>query len=408
MTGKEKQLNKWLVLVMLSLILVGAMALPYTGITVLFSSISKELDLSLAEIGTVWGLFPLGIAFSSLLGGMLADRFGFHKVITIDCFVIALTNGLRGISGGLVSLSIFMFLCGSAMGLLFPVTPKVAGLFFPPRQLGLAIGISNSGYSVGSILATALGATFLLPLLGSWRNVLFLYSAICVLLGITWFLLTKDAKPTSSTADTDLAKKEISFRKSLGAVLRVKDIWLLALANLGVIGSFVAVLGYLPVYLENIGIPKSTGDTMTSTLWVAGIFGSTILPIISDKIGARKKILIICAGILTLCMYLISISSQAFLWLIIPLIGIVSQTVIALSLALPIEMEKIGPIYGATGIGLLVIGQQLGGFLMPILGGNLAEINQSWPFIFWAIVSLMALLCVFWVKETGHKQKKLG
>jgi MFS family permease len=76
---------------------------------------------------------------------------------------------------------------------------------------------------------------------------------------------------------------------------------------------------------------------------------------------------------------------------------------ITLSLTIPLEMKGIGPIYGASAVGLVVAGQNIGGFLFPIIGGNLAEINQLWPFVFWATMIFAAAIGLFLMRETSHK-----
>jgi MFS family permease len=76
---------------------------------------------------------------------------------------------------------------------------------------------------------------------------------------------------------------------------------------------------------------------------------------------------------------------------------------ITLSLAIPLEMRGIGPIYGASAVGFVVAGQNIGGFLFPIIGGNLAEINPLWPFAFWATMIFAAAIGLFLMKETSHK-----
>ena len=403
MTDKGKALNKWLILLMANLILAGAVGIPFTAMPVLFSSVSRELQLTLAHIGMIWGALPLGVALFSILGGLFGDRFNLRKVIGIGCFVIALMSGLRGTCGDPVTLIIFMFLCGASLGAVIPSLPKVVGLFFPPRQLGLAIGILNSGFNIGAIFATALGATFILPLVGSWRNVLFFYSAICVILGIIWLSVIREAKPSQATAVTDLTERKAPFLEALAMVIRVKDMRFLIIANLGLAGPFLALMGYVPVYLENAGVLKSTGDTMASTIFVAGIIGSIMLPALSDRIGTRKIVLIVCTAITGISTYLLSISDTVFFWLLIPLIGVAVMGAISLSLAIPLEMRRIGPIYGASAVGFVISSHNVGGFLFPIIGGNLAEINQSWPFVFWAIIFFAATICLFFVGETGRE-----
>ena len=405
MTVKGKAPNKWLVVLMANLVFIGVVGMPFTAMPVLFSSVTRELQLSLAYVGMIWGALPLGMALCSILGGLLGDRFDLRKVIGFGSFVIALASGLRGVSGGPVTLIIFMFLSGAALSIVIPNLPKIVGLFFPPRQRGLAFGMVNSGFNLGSILATALGATFILPLVGSWRNVIFFYSAICVVLGIIWLLVMKKGKSGQAIAGTSTTEREVPFRETLATIVRVKELWLLVITNFGVVGSYIALMGYIPVYLENAGVMKITGDTISSTIFMAGIIGAIALPTLSDRIGTRKLVLITCAAVTGMSTYLLSISGTMLFWLLIPLIGIAAMGFITLSLTMPLEMRGVGPIYGASAVGLVVAGQNVGGFLFPIIGGNLAEINQVWPFIFWAIIIFAAVIGLFLMRETGHKVK---
>jgi len=404
-TVKGKAPNKWLVVLMANLVFIGVVGMPFTAMPVLFSSVTRELQLSLAYVGMIWGALPLGMALCSILGGLLGDRFDLRKVIGFGSFVIALASGLRGVSGGPVTLIIFMFLSGAALSIVIPNLPKIVGLFFPPRQRGLAFGMVNSGFNIGSILATALGATFILPLVGSWRNVIFFYSAICVVLGIIWLLVMKKGKSGQAIAGTSTTEREVPFRETLATIVRVKELWLLVITNFGVVGSYIALMGYIPVYLENAGVMKITGDTISSTIFMAGIIGAIALPTLSDRIGTRKLVLITCAAVTGMSTYLLSISGTMLFWLLIPLIGIAAMGFITLSLTMPLEMRGVGPIYGASAVGLVVAGQNVGGFLFPIIGGNLAEINQVWPFIFWAIIIFAAVIGLFLMRETGHKVK---
>ena len=109
-------------------------------------------------------MLPIGAAAIAVPGGMLGDRLGFVKTIGIGCFAVAAANALRGLAAGLPALTLSMFLCGAAIALVFPNLQRVSGIFFPRRQLGLATGISVSGFAIGGVLTTALSATVVMPL----------------------------------------------------------------------------------------------------------------------------------------------------------------------------------------------------------------------------------------------------
>ena len=402
MIKQRHALNKWSILILNTTVFIGIVGIPFTAIPVLFSSITNELDLTLLQIGVIWGCFSLGMTFGSFLGGLAGDRFKLYKVIGILCFMVALTNGLRALSFDYISLSASMLLCGVAVGAAIPTVNRVPGLYFPPGQLGLAVGITNSGFCIGAMLSTALGATFILPLVGSWRNVLFVYSAVCFILGYAWLaLMTGTQVPRQNSAQKGSNEKPVALHEALGVIFRSRDMWLILIVNIMLMGSFTAIMGYLPTYLANTGLPGNVGDSISSTLFFAGIAGALLIPVISDRIGRRKALIIACAVAMGAGTYLLTISSTVFLWLLVPLIGFAYMGVVALCYTMILEMKGIGPAYGATSLGLAVTSQNIGGFFLPIVGGLLAVRNIAWPFIFWAAAILVAALCLFGVSETG-------
>ncbi|MBN1691761.1 MAG: MFS transporter [Dehalococcoidia bacterium] len=401
MAKEAPALNKWSVLILNTAVFLGIVGIPYTAMPVFFSGIIDELNLTLLQIGVIWGFFFLGMAFGSFLGGLAGDRFGLYKVIGILCFAVALTNGLRALSADYISLTISMSLCGFAIGAAIPNVNRTPGLYFPPDQLGMAVGITSSGFSLGAVLSTALGATFILPLAGSWRNVLFIYSALCAVLGIAWLCLMRGTGPNQNIANTETSEKRVPFHEALGVIFRSKDMWLILIMNVTLMGSFASIVGYLPTYLIDTGLPNNIGDPISSTLFLAGIAGALLIPLISDKIGRRKALISICAVIMGAGTCLLTISNTAFLWLLVPAIGFAYMGVVALCYTIILEMKEIGPAYGATALGLAVTSQNIGGFFLPIIGGSLAVRNIAWPFLFWAAAIFGAAICLFRVKETG-------
>lgn len=401
MAKEALPLNKWSILILNTAVFLGIVGIPYTAMPVLFSGIIDELNLTLLQIGVVWGFFFLGMAFGSFLGGLAGDRFGLYKVIGILCFAVALTNGLRALSADYISLIASMLLCGFAIGAAIPNVNRTPGLYFHTDRLGLAVGITSCGFSLGAVLSTALGATFLLPLAGSWRNVLFIYSAICAVLGIAWLCLLKGAAPLQNTAGTGIADKHTPFSRALRVIFQSRDMWLILIINVTLMGSFASIVGYLPAYLIDTGLPNNIGDPISSTLFLAGIAGSLLIPLISDKIGRRKALIIACAIIMGAGTCLLTISNTAFLWLLVPAIGFAYMGVVALCYTIILEMKEIGPAHRATALGLAVTSQNIGGFFLPIIGGSLAVRNIAWPFLFWAAAIFVAAICLFRVKETG-------
>ncbi|OGO36729.1 MAG: hypothetical protein A2147_01180 [Chloroflexi bacterium RBG_16_57_8] len=385
---------------MVTLVHMLVVGVPWTVMPVLFTATARELDLSLAQIGLLWSMLPVGAAVVALPGGMLGDRLGFVKTISIGCFAVAVTSGLRGMATNLATMTVFMFLCGASVALVFPNLQRIGGVFFPRNQLGLATGISVSGFAVGGVLTTAFSATLVMPLVGSWRNVLFLYSVLGFSVGTVWFLVMRghEASPNPGSVATEAARP--TFRQSVAAVFGMRDAWLLSLGNLGLVGSFISLNGYLPVYLESTGLAKSVGDAMTSTLFLASIAGAIGIPAMADRIGAARAVMIASAIVTSATIALFAAARPALYWVLIPLAGGMTQGIGTLVIAHAVQMKGIGLVYAGTALGLIGGFANLGGFVMPAIGGKLAEVNQTWPFFLWALLSLSGAACFALLKDS--------
>jgi nitrate/nitrite transporter NarK len=262
----------------------------------------------------------------------------------------------------------------------------------------LATGIVISGFAVGGFLTTALSATVVMPLVGSWHNVLYLYSALCAVTGLVWIVVMRGVRPPVTPQSPVAITERPSFRQSLTTVFRVKESWLLSLGNLGIVGAFISVNGYMPTYLENIGLTKSVGDTMTSMLFLASIVGAIGIPALADRIGGTKAVLVTVSFLTTVLVALLTVSNQALFWVLIPLVGCVTQGVGALTISRAVQIKEIGPAFTGTALGLIGGMANVGGFILPLAGGRLAEVNELWPFLLWALAALFGTVCFTLVK----------
>lgn len=396
MSGRS--VNKWLVLALATLVHMFVVGLPWTVMPVLMTAASQEMHLSLGDMGMVWSMLPIGAATVALLGGMIGDRLGFTRAIAIGCFAVAVANGLRGVATNTATLTASMFLTGATVALVFPNVQRLAGVFFPRAQVGLATGISVSGFAVGGVLTTALSATVLMPLVGSWRNVLFVFSGLCVVMGVVWLVVMRGAAPPAIPGREAPADRP-SFGKSMAAVFRVKEVWLLSLGNLGVVGAFISLNGYLPVYLEESGLSKSVGDTMSSMLFAASIVGAIGIPALADRLNASKMVMILSGVFTAVAILLMTASVNALFWVLIPLVGCVTQGVGSLVISHAVRNEEVGAASAGTALGLIGGFANLGGFVLPLAGGRLADLNETWPFILWAATSALGTTCFLLLRK---------
>jgi NNP family nitrate/nitrite transporter-like MFS transporter len=292
-----------------------------------------------------------------------------------------------------------MFLFGLFVAMIPSVAQKTLAVWFPGRQYALAASILNIGWTIGAMIGTMASATVFSPALGGWRNVLLVYGIPPILLSILWQFTIKEPKKT----EISVTKEGMGFRQLLSHVIRVKEIWIIGIIALGLLGTGLGIIGYLPAYLRGLGWSNTASAGAITVFSAAGGLGGLPLVILSNRIGSRTKVLIPAGIIFIVTLAFIPFTSGTMTWVMIITGGIVRGCLSPLLSAMAVEREVIGARYAGTALGLIMTLNMLGGAISPPLGNSLAGINAGFPFLLWAAISVMGLIGFFFIKE-----KRLG
>ena len=393
--GNEESEYRWYILTLASLTHTCSVALPVMCLPVLFREISDELGLSLVEIGTIWGMgFLPGIAMG-MIGGALGDRFGTKQALRVFCVLAGISCASRGFSNGFWALAATNLF----YGFLFPAIPmnvhKTCGIWFSERQLGLANGIVSMGMALGFMVTSVVSATVLSPFLGGWRNVLFFYGAVSMVVGMFWHF-------TDSAPDNDPAIIQTSTSVSIGSTIfrlaPIRNVWLLGIAIFGFGGCAQGMLGYLPLYLREIGWSGVLADNALGTFHGISMVGVIPIALLSDRLGSRKKILIPAAVMMTVGTGLLSLANGILVWVAVMVAGMIRDGFMAVFMTAIIETKGIGAAYAGTGIGLVMIFSGLSSMLSPPIGNSLASLHSGLPFVFWAGLGAMGSVSLLLTK----------
>jgi len=337
--NNSKSYYRWFILALSALTFTFVVAMPTMCMPVLFEEISRDLDLSLVQIGIVWGMVPLAGMFVVLAGGLLGDRFGVKRVLAVSCLLAGLAGALRGLSGDFATLAGTLFLFGLLTATIPPVVHKSCGIWFSGRRLGLANGVVSMGMAVGFTIAAMISATVLSPALGGWRNVLFLYGGISVVIGILW-LLTRSQPEQADSPESEAVS--VPFRQALSRVAGNRGVWLLGLILVGQIGCVQGTLGYLPLYLRAIGWTPVSADGALATFHATSIVGVIPLALLSDRLGSRKTVLFGATLMTALGVGLLSVVGGSPVWLAVVIAGVVRDGFMAVLMTTIIGMEGMG------------------------------------------------------------------
>lgn len=383
---------RWYILILAALTNTLASAVPSMCLPVLFKEISQDLNLNLVEVGLIWGIASLPGILTSLIGGAVGDRFGPKRILAAGCLLVGLVGGLRGLANSFTSLAAAVFLVGFLTPFVGMNVIKTCGIWFSSRQLGLANGVLSMGMALGFVIGSLASASLLSPWLGGWRNVLFFYGAITAALSLPW-LFTRPAPTPASRHNPAVSSGPL--REALAHVGRIKNVWLLGLAILGIGGCIQGALGYIPLYLRGLGWSGVSADGALAAFHTTSMLCVIPIALWSDRLGSRKKVMVGAALMLTLGMGLLSVVNGVMVWIAVCLSGMVRDGFMAVFLTAITETEGIGPAYAGTAAGLVMVFSNLGSLLAPPLGNSLAVLGAGLPFVFWAALTVLGMLALY-------------
>jgi MFS family permease len=363
---------------------------------VLFKEISLDLNLSLVQIGTVWGLDPLAGVFASLFGGLLADRFGVKRTLIVVCFLAGIISILRGFSINFLTFASTMFLFGLVVSTTFVVVPKVTALWFNQKSLTLANSLITVFWFIGAMIGTMTSATVFSPLLGGWRNVIFLFSAFAFVLGILWITTGREPRKDEEPVSTF---EKVPFSQALSKVVRIKEVWILGLIHTAFIASFMGLSGYLSLYLKNSGWNVAAADSVMTLQLGAVLVGAFPMILLVNKLKSKKGMLFFSLLATMAGVVVLPFVHGSAIYYVVFISGFLNSPSGALINTLIFELKGIGSHYGGTAVGLVFSIANLGAFVSPPIGNSLAQFGPGMPFIFWAILAAAGLPLILFLRK---------
>lgn len=370
----------------------------------LFKEISEDLGLDIVQVGSIWGFSSLAGIFVSIISGVLSDRFGAKRVLTILCILSGLTGALRGVSSSYSMLALVVILNGAFRTMVPVCVTKETGLWFSGPRLGLAMGIGAMGMGLGLMLGPLLSATLLSPWLGSWRNAMYFLGGISVAVGLLWWLF---AREPDNAPESRLSAPSISITKGISELAHVRSIWMIGLILLFRSGCMLGLNGYVPIYLrDSLGWAESLADgPLTAFYAVSTLF---VIPLAhwSDRMRSRKIVLVPAALVAIFSVGLMPLLDGAGVWVAMIVSGIFMDGFMSLTVTMSMETGEIKPEYSGIALGMIMTLGQLGAVISPPLGNWLAELFiPGAPYYFWAFLSVISLvlLLVYRPPKQGYQ-----
>lgn len=390
------QNTKWFILLLTAFTAMVASSAPSAALSVLFKEISTDLHLDLVQVGLVWSIGSLPAVLTSFLGGAVIDRFGPKKMIFISLALLAALGATRGLASGFASLLVSILLMGAISPLSIMASYKINGTWFPARQLGTANGIFSMGMAAGFMLGSFISATSLSPWLGGWRQVMFFYGGLTLLLLIPWLFVPSNQPVNISRAAQSAG---VSLKSAFSRVLKIRTLWLLGLSLFGYSGAIQGILGYLPLFLRDSGWTPIQADGAPTLFHAMSLAFVMPIALLSDRMRNRKPWLLATLSLAVCGAGLLTIADGWLVWLSVFLMGLGRDATMALLLTYAIETEGVGANLAGTATGFIILFSNVGALISSPIGNSLASAAPAAPFIFWAALLAFGLLCIALIRK---------
>jgi ACS family glucarate transporter-like MFS transporter len=263
-----------------------------TNISIAGERIMAESGLDQTQFGWVLAAFAWGYALFQFAGGVLGDRIGGRKALTLIAVLwggLTLAVGLMPATSPmtmLVSLVVIRFLLGAANAPLYPVTS--GGLtcnWFPVAGWAVPNALTNTGLTLGSAAAGPLIAWLVMTM--GWRMSFIVTAPLAFILAAVWWWYARD----TPAEHPGVAQEELALidagRSTIDcgviepgawkAVLRNRNVLLLTLSYFCSNYVFYFFFNWLYIYLvDSRGFKGIDGGLYSALPWIIGAFGATI------------------------------------------------------------------------------------------------------------------------------------
>jgi sugar phosphate permease len=266
--------------------------------SLMMQQIMQQFQIDATGFGLLASIYYYGYAGMQLPIAVLLDRYGARYVVCICAVTCGLATLLFTYTNNwhLALLSRFLVGAGSAAG--FLATSKVISQWFGrpfyARMVGFSFTVGLLGAIYGGKPVSLLVENF------GWQGVAFVLAVVSIGIGILALLFLK----TNSSVD----KSEVPIRLTdFGKLLKSPTIWLLAIANLLMVGpleGFADVWG-VNYLVTAINLTKADAAGIVSCIFVGMLFGGPFLAFAAKRFGNYGIISLCSLGMVLAFVYLL-------------------------------------------------------------------------------------------------------
>ena len=244
------------------------------GLPAIAPALRDEFALSLPKVGLVLAAEWIGLTFTLLAWGLVADRLGERRALAVGMTLCGAFLVAAAYASSFGSLVVLLALAGAAGGAVQSASGRAVMHWFAPEERGLALGLRQTAVPIGGLIgALALPAAVDA---GGVRAAFLLLGGLCVAGALVGALLIRDRNAEPLEAD------EVEW------TLHDRRLWLLCGASGLYLTAQLAVFSFAVLFLvDERGFANGEAALVLAGVQVLGAILRIGAGRWSDRAGAR-------------------------------------------------------------------------------------------------------------------------
>ena len=276
------------------------------GLPALSPTLKSEYGLSLPQTGVVLAGVGIGMLFTLLPWGLVADRVDERWVIATGLTGASALLVVASTTDGFAAVTVTLIGVGALGASVNAASGRAIMAWFPSTELGLALGIRQTAIPIGGAVGAAV-----LPVLGSTggTRVAFLFLGAASLAGA---LVAAVFIRGGSSEEPELG--------DVTQPVRDRFMWLLGTGTGLFLLAQIGITGFVVLFLhEHRGLSKEAAGAVLAGIYVLAIAARIGSGTISDRLGSRLRPLRTIGVALAVATACVAVAVDAPLALVVPL-----------------------------------------------------------------------------------------
>jgi cyanate permease len=366
-TEQTRSPYRWVIEALL-VVALASQTLTWLAPAPLLSPIIDDLHIHLGEAGLIISVIALCIAIFSLAGALVAEKLGALRALILGLWLLA----IGGIGSGYAPSFALLLLCrvveGIGFGVMIAPPATMVMQWFNESEWPYMNTLNAIAPFVGLTAAFALTGPVYVALGSRWKTVLLVYGLVVAAIAILWTILGRSAPGHQQVPGHG------GGGGSLGEVLAMRDVRLVAIALFSGMWVFQLYSAFLPQFFQTVrGMSLERAGSLTALLPLAGVFAAAGGGVLSGMVGLRRPFTYPIQALLGIgCLGCIVFTDINAIRLSLIVLGIGSSAGLSTIFTLMMELPGMTPTRAGTGLGVVWGAGYAGAFLSPFLCGALA------------------------------------